>query len=307
MPLSDTVELQETIKHLFPGIKIETVVRPSGQRLVYFCSFSAGTDVEAQESWGSWGDVVLKISEDVHPSVIARLEKEAEILNSLNSPYFPKLLYCDVFREDPVTEVTFQNRLFVTIEERVSGAPLTECTHQYRDERAVVQLVHSLLDGMELLWSHPQKIVHRDLKPDNILVRPDGSTVIIDLGIIRETGSPGITATIQPMGPCTPCYASPEQLTNQKQFITHKSDFFSIGVIAYELLSGRNPFMGNPNEPLEIVADRVVRWNPPSLAELGVTSPKLSAIIQRLIAKEPYQRPRTVEQLRSDLNGINGS
>lgn len=304
MPLIDNEQTRDILRHLFPGIEFTTTMNPSGQRLVYFCRFTVQTDVESQTRWAEWGEVVLKLSEDLHPTVIARMEKEREILNELSSGYFPRLLHSDVFSIDPVTEERFRNRLFITIEQRIGGDVLAKCRHLFSDERMCVGLLASLTNGLQLLWSHRQKIVHRDLKPENIIIRPDGSPVIIDLGIVREEGSAGVTATHLDYGPCTPAYASPEQLTNQKRFITFKSDFFSLGVIAYELITGANPFIHNPHDPLGVVVGRVLTDVPPTLESTGKASARFSALIEKLMAKEPYRRPRTPADLARELDEI---
>lgn len=304
MPLTDSPECREVLTHLFPGIQFESNLRPSGQRLVYFCHFLDQTEVKAQRGWVTWGSVVLKVSEDIHPTVIARLEKEREILNSLSSPHFPRLLYCDVFRDDPVTDKKFRHRLFVTIEERIHGAPLGDCKAGFASEPSVTLLTTQLVEALSLLWNHPQRLIHRDLKPDNILITTAQRPVIIDLGIVREQGSPGVTATHWHIGPCTPAYASPEQLKNEKKFITFKSDFFSIGVLTYELLSGANPFMTSPHEPLDHVVHKALTYAPPTLESIGRASPPLSSLVERLMAKEPYKRPRTVLELRLALESL---
>jgi len=306
MPLVDTPECREALSHFFPGIEFESNLRPSGQRLVYFCHFTGDTDVPNQRLWPRWGNVVLKVAEDVHPAVIARLEKECELLNALDSPYFPRLLYSDVFSTDPVTEEKLRNRLFITIEERIDGAPLSDCRKRFADERSCRSLLSHLCEGLQLLWNHPQRIVHRDLKPDNVLIRPDGSPVIIDLGIVREEGSTGLTASQLNIGPCTPAYASPEQLRNEKRLITFKADFFALGVMTYELLSGRNPFVESVYDPMELVVSRVLTYEPPSLADLGNATPEFSALIVRLLAKQPYKRPRTIADLMRSLAAIAG-
>lgn len=301
MPLVDSPEFRAVLSHFFPGIQFEANLRPSGQRLVYFCHFSGHTELPTQKAWSDWGHVALKVAEDVHPTVIARLEKERELLNALDSPYFPRLLHSDVFSTDPVTEEKLRYRLFVTIEERVNGSPLSDCRTQFNCERQCLKLLSRLNEGLQLLWDHPQRIVHRDLKPDNVLIRRDGSPVVIDLGIVREEGSVGVTVSHAHIGPCTPAYASPEQIRNEKRLITFKTDFFALAVIAYELLSGRNPFVEHEHEPMEVVINRVLTHEPPTLADLGRATPAFSALIARMMAKQPYMRPRTVADLTREL------
>jgi serine/threonine-protein kinase len=302
LKLVDSPELRDQLVHLFPALQIESIVpTPSNQRLVYFCSFTNNSTVVTQKVWSQWGPVVMKISQDVHPSIIARLEKEIEILNGLQTSYYPKLYYYDVFSEDPISEKPFAFRLFVTFEERIVGNPLSACRDNYRSEEKAAELLLQLVDALRLLWEHPQKIVHRDLKPENIMVRPDGSIAIIDLGILREEGSGGVTMTDQPFGPCTPAYASPEQARNEKKFITFKSDFFALGTILYELLTGANPFMHSRSEPLFVVLDRAQNYCPPTLKDLGKASGGFSNLIEQMMAKQPYQRQRTIDGLRSQL------
>lgn len=305
MPLVDSTENRTILSHLFPGIVVDSNALASGQRLVYFCHFEKSEHTPPiQKQWSTWGNVVLKVSEDVHPSVIARLEKEREILNELNSRYYPRLLYHDVFRDDPVTDTKFKHRLFVTIEERISGVPLDSCRERFTTEASVLLLLKHLVEGLTLLWAHQQKIIHRDLKPANIIIRDDNCPVVIDLGIVREEGSAGLTGTHWNMGPCTPAYASSEQLRNQKRLITFKADFFSLGVIVYELLTGKNPFVEAPHEPVEFVVNRALTEHPKSLFEMGLVSRPFSDLVERMMAKEPYMRPRTVEILAGELQGL---
>ena len=153
-----------------------------------------------------------------------------------------------------------------------------------------------------MLWAHNKRLVHRDIKPDNILIRPNGEVVIIDLGIVRETGSPGITQTACAWGPMTAAYAAPEQTINDKNAISFKTDFFALGIIGYQLLSGTNPFAPNPNTSFAQIMLNVQQLTPPSLNSLGLASPEFSALIEKLLEKQPYKRFRTPEQLISTLN-----
>jgi serine/threonine protein kinase len=306
MPIADSQETRVVLSHLFPGIRFEKNLRPSGQRLVYFCHFENQTDVPSQSKWASWGSVVLKVSEIVHASVVARLEKEREILEGLSSQFYPKLLYHDSFSEDPATEVRFPHRLFISVEERIDGSPLSECRHLFSTENAVLDLLIELTDALDLLWSHPGRIVHRDLKPDNILIRPSGCPVVIDLGIVREEGSAGVTGTDWAIGPCTPAYASPEQIKNSKRLISFKADFFALGALSYELLTGTGPFAHAVGEPAPLILERALNYSPPSLKSLNVASAQFSDLIETMMSKQPYRRPRTIEILKRSLVALKG-
>lgn len=250
-----------------------------------------------------WGNVVVKVSEGVSAAQIAYLEKEIEILNSLKSAHYPALLWSGTFTEDPRTNEKLPNRLFVTTEERIDSHPLRGVMANYRAPRAMLALLDDLVRALEPLWTHRLKLVHRDLKPENILIRMNGDVVIIDLGIVREEGAKGITLSYLPHGPCTPHYASPEQAKNDKKNITFKSDFFSLGVIAYELISGRLPF-GKYDADYVQILENVLTVDPPSLASLGGCPKPVSDLVEKLMQKEPYRRHRTIEMLRAEIASI---
>jgi len=302
LQLQDSTALRFHLKNIFPGLHIQELVpTPSSQRIVYFCNFEKDTLEPTQEEWNIWGDVVLKVSQGIHPTIIARLEKEISILNSLESNFFPTLHYYNIFMEDPVTEEVFPDRLFITIENRIEGEPLLNCFDRYSSEKTVVHLLLQFVNALRLLWEHPQRIVHRDLKPANIIIKSNGDIVIIDLGLVREEGSPGLTVSFAPYGPCTPAYASPEQARNEKKFISFKSDFFALGIIIYQLLAGSHPFIKNESDIIDDVLERVVNYDPPTLANLGRASNEVSTLVERLMTKQPYQRHRTVDLLHADI------
>ncbi|MFA5811017.1 MAG: serine/threonine-protein kinase [bacterium] len=290
-------QLQEVVCRLLPGMVVDQVVRPSGQRVVYFAHFEAPAD----KSYIGWGRVVVKVTEELNPKQVAYLQKEIEILRELNSSYYPKLYRDDVFTHHPETEDPLTHRIFLTIEERVAARPLSECMDGYRTESAVAGLLFQLIDGLSLLWAHKDKLIHRDIKPDNILIKPDGSIVIIDLGLLREEGAPGLTAQDAPWGPCTPAYASPEQAKNEKDLITFKSDFFSLGTVVYELLTGSNPFYTEEGLSREEVLDNVISLELRPLADIGKATKVFSDVIERLLKKEPYARFRTIQAFKDAL------
>jgi len=286
---SDTPELRQLVCAFLPGLRIESVASPSGQRVVYFGKFAS----PAPAARIAWGPIVVKIAQELNPSQMAYLQKEIQLLNSLRSRYYPKLYYNNLISNQPGTEDPLPDKAFLSIEERVDASPLTLCTKQFSTEEKVSSLLLDLIDGLALLWDRPEKIVHRDLKPANLLIRGDESVVIIDLGIVREEGAPGITYDDMPYGPCTPLYSSPEQARNDKKNISFKSDLFARGTISYELIGGSNPY-GKPSDDVRSVLNNVKTLQPKSLFERGLASEQFSNIINVLMKKEPFERYRTV-------------
>ena len=129
---------------------------------------------------------------------------------------------------------------FEIIEEYIDGNILRDVMNLFTAPNEIFRLLSLLVTGLSLIWD--KNIIHRDLKPENIIIRPTGMPCIIDLGIARFLDLEALTKTISPMGPCTPIYASPEQLTNNKNLIDSRSDYFNLGIIALELYLSVHPF-----------------------------------------------------------------
>lgn len=129
--------------------------------------------------------------------------------------------------------------------------------------------------------AHTKGIVHRDVKPGNLLVRANGTLVLTDFGIARSAVAAQLTAAGAVLG--TASYLSPEQASGQTA--TAASDIYSLGVVAYQCLSGRRPFDGD--NPIEI-AMKHVRLAPPPLP--SDVPPAVRAIVERAMAKDPGAR-----------------
>jgi serine/threonine-protein kinase len=152
--------------------------------------------------------------------------------------------------------------------------------------------------ALALHYAHGNNVVHRDIKPANIMYEPEARKVkLTDFGIARITDS-SKTKTGMVLG--TPSYMSPEQLSGRK--VDGRSDLFSLGVMLYQMVTGRLPFKGESmatlmykiaNEPHESILD--VR---PELRQL---KPCLSAIIDRALKKDPDARYQTGDEMARDL------
>lgn len=298
--LEDSEGLRLFIKAIYPSFHISDIAKKSGQRVVYYGYFSSQSECEPKYC-NQWGDVVLKISEATSRAAISYIQKEIDILKELNSTYFPKLHFSEVVTIDPRTEEPLSPIKFISIEERVMARPLSDVMINYTNECIIIDFIIRVISAMECLWEHPKKLVHRDLKPDNILIKDDGSVVIIDLGLLREEGSAGVTNSLCFFGPCTPFYASPEQAVNDKKNISFKSDLFSLGVIAYEMFNGSNPFINfEGSNYFDKVLSRVCDLTPIPLKSKGMNV-KLSDVIEKMMNKHPYKRYRTYSKLLNDL------
>ncbi len=159
-------------------------------------------------------------------------------------------------------------------------------------------LLEQLCDG--LLFAHRAGIVHRDIKPANLMVNAEGQLKILDFGIARFSQSDGLTQAGSLIG--TLNYMSPEQL--QGQPVDHRSDIFSVGLVAYELLSGRQAFPG-PFSPG--LLHRVLHEEPPALApSLPGPQVELAEIVARAMAKVPRDRYQDLADMRRDLLRVQG-
>jgi serine/threonine-protein kinase len=136
--------------------------------------------------------------------------------------------------------------------------------------------------ALGLQAAHDAGVIHRDVKPGNILVTPEGVVKITDFGIARATNSVPLTQTGAIMG--TAYYISPEQASGQS--VTPSSDVYSLGIVAYECLTGRRPFAGDT--PVSVALAQVSQEPPALPLELP---PSVRELVMRMLAKDPAARP----------------
>lgn len=178
--------------------------------------------------------VVLKVlyphlAEDAN--LVARFEREARAAATMRHPNIVQVIDCG--RHEDVAYIAM---------EFVEGMDLKKWMEKYGPPplEVALLLLKDLFSGLE--HAHMHRIVHRDIKPANIMFTPDGQLKIMDFGLARKgEDTSGMTVVGSVLG--TPAYMSPEQATGEA--VDERSDIFSAGVVAYELLGGQRPFQGD--------------------------------------------------------------
>ncbi|HBP21511.1 MAG TPA: hypothetical protein DEA08_27460 [Planctomycetes bacterium] len=163
------------------------------------------------------------------------------------------------------------------------------------DPREVARLTQVLAEGVQHFHQHG--ILHRDLKPENVLVAEDGPK-IIDFGIAKRLGEESGAGTVDGALIGTPQYMAPEQAAGRVREVDIRTDVYAMGVIAYELLSGRLPFQGTHAAVVMAIQSR----DPDSLRSIAPHLDRdLVAIVEMAMAKEPERRYQSAAELAQDL------
>jgi TolB-like protein/Tfp pilus assembly protein PilF len=240
--------------------------------------------------------VAIKVLSDelVSPLARRRFQLEAEAASSLNHPH--------ILTVHDVGEIDGRQYL---VTELVDGGTLKNWAQRERHEwREIVELIAGVADA--LATAHDAGILHRDLKPENILIAKNGYAKLADFGLAKRADSSAPTdatrtAIANPTRPGTivgtVAYNSPEQTSGQQ--VDARSDVFSFGVILYELLSGRRPFVGASD--LDVMHATVHRPIEP-LPE--TVPPRLRAIVEKALEKSPRDRYQSMRDMVVDLRQL---
>ena len=241
-----------------------------------------GAVYEAERTGAFHKRVALKIIKQEMDSEFARVRflQERQLLATLDHPYIARLL------DGGETE---QGSPYLVLE-FVDGEPI----HRYcerLDRTARLRLFLKVCEAVE--YAHRNLVIHRDLKPANILVTPAAEPKLLDFGIAKLLES-GATQTLTGFHALTPDYASPEQVKGEA--IRTASDVYSLGVVLYELLTGRRPYQVPASSPVEI--HKAVCLTEPLAPQLGED---LDNILLMALRKEPERRYGSVEQFAADI------
>jgi len=175
-----------------------------------------------------------------------------------------------------------------TLKQRLRDGPLPV------DE--AVAIAEQICEG--LARAHEHGIVHRDIKPANVMVAADGHVTIVDFGLAKLAGSSSLTQTGMVVG--TAAYVSPEQARGASA--DHRADLWSLGVVLFEMVTGRLPFRADHVQALLL---SVVHDSEPLVTSLRPDIPtELARVIHRCLRKTPAERYQGAAELRSDLRRI---
>jgi len=226
---------------------------------------------------------------------LKRFEREARLASALDHPNI-----CTIFDLNEIEGVNFIAMQFVegkNVRELVSGRPL--------DLRSTLSITIQVTDA--LAAAHSRGIIHRDIKAGNVMVTPSGQVKILDFGLAKLLDSEGpggihqtdLTEVGIPYGTAT--YAAPEQARGDR--VDARADIFSTGVLLYEMLTGTWPFQGKTSVD---VRHAVLHQEPPPLDQVrpGGVPPRLQAILDHALAKDPKDRYQRVGEFRDDLRAV---
>lgn len=163
------------------------------------------------------------------------------------------------------------------------------------DEAEAADIAWQVADA--LYYAHSRGVVHRDIKPSNILLTRDGRALLTDFGVAQALDDPALTSTGYTVG--TPAYMSPEQAAGN-QPVDGRADLYSLGVVLYQMVTGRLPFQGGTPQMLY----GHVYDPPPPPSQIAHISPGMEAVILRALAKEVTHRFQTGAALAQALDAL---
>ncbi len=208
------------------------------------------------------------------PARDQRLERETQALKSCNHPSVAKIYDASKFEDN--------GRIFwFSLEEFLDGGTLEQRISGPMSPQDVKSLGVALADV--LVHFRPLKIVHRDIKPANVMYRAGHSLpVLTDFGVARILGESTLTQDFMGLGPCTPRYASPEQLNNEKVLIDFRTDQFGLALLLSECLLARHAFQHNGNDANGAILDVQARVPLPLQSENELTSLGFNCLVKAL-------------------------
>jgi serine/threonine protein kinase len=212
-----------------------------------------------------------------NPITIERFYREARAAAQLRSPYV-----CTVYDVGQLAGIYYISMAFI------DGQPLDKLIAEgkLKDPRRIADITKKIARGLQK--AHEQGIMHRDLKPANLMIDTDGEPIVMDFGLARKVEEDtSLTTPGKILG--TPAYMSPEQVDGDPKKIGHSTDIYSLGVVLYQMLTGRVPFLGSFTSILHKIAHEQPQKPSTICTDLATAAP-LESICLKMMAKSPTDR-----------------
>jgi serine/threonine protein kinase len=225
----------------------------------------------------------------------ARFTQEAQAAARLNHPSVAM-----VYQFDEADDPTSGEKISFMAMEFVDGVTLTSKIEE-RPFRLEEVFRLACIVAEALSKAHSLGIVHRDIKSDNIMIAKDGSIKVMDFGLAAIAGRSRFTKVGTTLG--TVAYMSPEQTKGEP--VDRRSDIWSLGIVLYEIITGRRPFQGDYDHALMY---QIVNVDPPPLTSLRSSVPtELELIMKKALQKDPESRYQHLDELLVDLRAAQSS
>src|SRR5215213_5521793 len=220
---------------------------------------------------------------------VTRFKREALALSALNHPNLVTIY--------EVGEASGLNFIAMELVEGQTLRPMMRNRLKLKDGLSIAGQVAEALAA-----AHRQGIIHRDIKPDNIMVRPDGYVKLLDFGLAKLTEALEADAAHTQAGAAlgTLAYMSPEQASGETA--DQRTDIWSLGVVLYEMVTGRKPFDGGDRR---VTVNAILSSEPDSASSFDPTLPaELDLILDKALEKDRDLRYQTAEDFRADLRRL---
>jgi len=284
-----SAELGGSSVHLEPGTvlkdtyRIDALIASGGMGDVY-----RATHLRLQ------GPVAIKVLHRdllTEEGLLARFRTEAKIMAGLHHPHIVHVFDFDV-TADGVPYLAM---------ELAEGSDLRTLSGQQRpmSPQQVSRIVAQIASALGV--AHAHGVVHRDLKPDNVVLvpMPDGTVCakVVDFGVSKARGVPRIT--VEPALIGTPEFMAPEQAQGQNDLIDHRTDQFALGILAYFMFTGREPFRGA--SPVAVLYQVVHEEAPAMSSYVDWRCRRIDAVVRRAMAKNPAKRFASIQEFGQAL------
>jgi serine/threonine protein kinase len=220
--------------------------------------------------------------------ILKRFEQEYNAASQLNHPNIVRAMDYGTEGSTPFLVMEF-----------VEGESLGQKLQREKSlsEREAVRLIGQIAQALHR--AHKERLIHRDVKPDNILVTPDGTAKLADLGLVKEVEADlNLTRTGRGLG--TPHFMAPEQFKNAKN-VDPRCDIYSLGATLYMMVTGEMPF--HSSGPLEAYMRKIDNKITPPRELVPALSERIDWAIRRSMSADPDQRPESCREFVEDLTG----